>query len=110
MARLDRLATHLSFTNQVRSVLSMAEIEQIIGGPLPASAHKYQAFWSNSERNSYSRCWRNAGYHTTTRGILSGHIAFDRVSTRPAHPTTSVRRRPNPPFEGGSQQVIRRWS
>ena len=59
--------------------LSFREIERVIGGPLPASAHNHAAFWSNSIRNNYSKIWRDAGFGVTRRGLGPDKICFERV-------------------------------
>lgn len=41
--------------------LSFAEIEQILGKPLPASAQKSRAWWANSQ-TSHGKAWQEAGW------------------------------------------------
>jgi hypothetical protein len=46
--------------------MSFAEIEDILGQPLPASAREHQRWWSNEDptmtRHSQARAWKTAGY------------------------------------------------
>lgn len=56
--------------------LSFAQIEAVIGGPLPASC-RYPAFWSNS--SSYAKVWRSAGFVVSRRGRSPGVIGFHRA-------------------------------
>lgn len=81
MADMQKLTAHLDRAAQPRLVLSLSEIEGIIGGPLPPSAHKYPTFWSNSEQNSYARSWLKAGYRVSRRGLPAGQVAFVRSLT-----------------------------
>jgi hypothetical protein len=79
MAKLDRLTDFLNECRQKRLVMSLDDVERVIGEQLPRSARVHAAFWSNSEQNPYSRFWRRAGYRASRSGIAPGHIAFDRV-------------------------------
>jgi hypothetical protein len=46
--------------------MSFAEIEELIGRPLPRSARKHHWWWANEAltitRHSQSRAWKAAGY------------------------------------------------
>jgi hypothetical protein len=77
-----RLTEFLKRRTEDTVVLSLAEIEGIIGGPLLLSACKYTSFWSNSRLSYYSRFWRDAGYAITLRGVAAGHVGFRRAAGR----------------------------
>ncbi len=74
--KLDGLRRHLLDATQERVTLSFTEMERLIGGPLPASARKHAAFWSNT--SSYSRAWREAGFLASRAGCLPEQVAFVR--------------------------------
>lgn len=55
-----------------------SEIENILGAPLPASAFRYQAWWSN-ERNGHhvqAHSWLNAGYKTEGVDLAQRKVTF----------------------------------
>jgi hypothetical protein len=65
----EPLSEYLS--NQADPVVRMtfAEIERVLGRPLPLSARKYPAWWANEEAGSHShaRSWLDA--RRKTRGL-----------------------------------------
>jgi hypothetical protein len=59
--------------------MSFAEIEAIIGRPLPASK-QYPAWWSNNPSNNpMTREWLSAGFQTESVNTVSGKLVFRRV-------------------------------
>lgn len=61
-SRYDGLRSYLSEQSEPQVRLSFAEIERIIGQPLPASARRHRAWWAN-ERNGthvHARSWLEA--------------------------------------------------
>lgn len=72
--------------------MSFREIETVLGMPLPESAYKHPALWSNSESHSVAFGWMDAGYvsqnvsipNQTVEFIKKGNINNNRVS---AHKT-----------------------
>jgi hypothetical protein len=59
--RYQPLEQYLAGTNKNSVELKFSEIESILGFPLPESARKYPAWWSNGgHKHAYS--WLNAGY------------------------------------------------
>jgi hypothetical protein len=48
---------------EARSIrMSFADVEEILGRPLPASAYKFNAWWGNGSRHSQAKVWRGAGF------------------------------------------------
>jgi hypothetical protein len=65
MSKYDPLAAYLKQLRQREITLSFAEIEGVIGSPLPSSAHTYNAWWANENgATSHVQCsaWLLAGY------------------------------------------------
>lgn len=58
----QRLLTEPSTTIR----LTFAEIEAVVGRKLPASAHKFSAWWSNESSlkvgHTQAKAWMNAGF------------------------------------------------
>ncbi|WP_426616076.1 DUF7662 domain-containing protein [Bradyrhizobium sp. McL0616] len=62
--------------------LTFAEIEAILGRPLPASAHKFSAWWGNESSrkagHTQSKAWLLAGFEarvSLTRKAVEFHRA-----------------------------------
>lgn len=63
--------------------LSFEDIEKIIGGELPGSAHNHRAWWANdSVGHPQSKEWLNAGWRTTYVNISEGRVTFARIRER----------------------------
>ena len=63
-----------------------AEIERVLGFPLPASAHEYPAWWANQEPgHSQTRGWRDAGWQTGRVDLTGKRLRFVRNRKRPHH-------------------------
>ena len=63
--------------------LSLVEIEAITGEPLPDSAHRNAAFWSNRRGGLQSAAWLSAGFKVTDFDRRHGRVRFERPRTRP---------------------------
>lgn len=60
--------------------LSFAEIEQLIGGSLPASARRYRAWWSNNSNNSViTKAWLGAGFRSQDVDMAGETLVFARA-------------------------------
>jgi len=70
----SRLTSFLASEAEPSTVLSFQQIERILGHPLPASARRHAAFWSNT--SGYSRAWLDAGRRVSRRGRLPEQIDF----------------------------------
>ncbi len=65
MAKYDPLRVHLRLADSTRLTLQFSQIESILGSPLPPSAYKHQAWWSNSRHSHVEAdAWLDAGYRT----------------------------------------------
>ena len=66
-ARLDAESIRLSF----------AEIDEILGFPLPKSARDHQAWWSNTRLgHSHAAAWLDAGWKTAMLDLASQRVTF----------------------------------
>ncbi len=54
---------------------SFADIEKVLGFPLPDSARQYQAWWSNQSR-SQSLGWQSAGWKATALDLNGETVTF----------------------------------
>ena len=56
---------------------TFAEIEDVLGFPLPSSARNHQAWWANeSTTHSHAQAWLAAGYRTTAVNLTAEHVTF----------------------------------
>jgi len=80
MSKYLALATYLRQANLDQVTLSFDDIEQLCG-PLPKSASKYQAWWSNEVEGSHvqKQGWRNAGYKVSSYK-LGSWVTFTRCT------------------------------
>ena len=61
-----------------RIVLSYAELENILGFSLPASAHNLpQSYWANTEYHTYAKSWLKLGYKAKV-DIENKQVCFER--------------------------------
>lgn len=79
MSKYASLAGHLQglAVNEVR--LSFADIEGIIGGPLPQSAHVHHAWWANSRTNdshTWSHLWLRVGWERCEYSLSEQWVVF----------------------------------
>lgn len=85
---LAPLTDHLQQSPLHWVVLSVAEIEQLIGQPLPASLRQHARTWTNP-LSRYAKAWRRAGYRARPAQLA----ADDRVFV---HRRASTARIPSP--------------
>ena len=61
--------------------MTFREIEHVIGSPLPPSAFKHRAMWSNNETNwVMTRHWLAAGYRTEAVDMANGSVVFRKAA------------------------------
>ena len=77
--RYAELAGYLESCGAGNARLSFAEIEEIIGGPLPPSARKYNSWWANDKTHTYAR-WLDAGWCSRELDLDGEKISFVRIS------------------------------
>ena len=65
-------------SDQVR--LGFAEVEKILGGPLPHSAYEHQAWWANDPGHSQGRSWYAAGWRTENLNLSRRTVMFRRLA------------------------------
>lgn len=70
------LYQHLYQSHQAEIVLTLGEIDQLIGG-LPPSAQTNREWWGNRRRGAtQALAWMNAGYHVVEIDLAAGRITF----------------------------------
>lgn len=79
-SRYDPLRRYLAGRSEPVVHLSFAEIERIIGGPLPASARRHRPWWANERSGSHvhASAWMGAGRRTANVHLNVGTVDFVR--------------------------------
>lgn len=85
-SRYYPLFNHLKCSGANEVILSFAEVEALIGGPLPASARAARAWWSNRDSGAQAAAWMQAGYRATV------DLAGEQVTFRKHQATYHVQR------------------
>ena len=80
------LQRHLLALTDDRWDATFRDVEAVLGGPLPASARKHQAWWSNSTSLVSGRSWLAAGWRTSSVQIREEKVSFVRSGGEAASP------------------------
>lgn len=75
----DQLADYLRQSGAGHIPMTFAKLERVRCEPLPASARKYAAWWSNTR--PHARCWVAAGYKVAHVSLTDETFTFVRVGT-----------------------------
>jgi hypothetical protein len=77
-SRYDPLKRYFAGRSEPVINLSFAEIERIIGGPLPASARRHRPWWANERSGSHvhASAWMEAGRRTANVDLNVGTVDF----------------------------------
>ena len=79
-SRYEPLRRHLA--NQAETVVTMtfAEIEDILGAPLPESARRYRPWWANEKAGTHvhARAWLDASRRTANVDLTNRTVEFAR--------------------------------
>lgn len=79
MSKYQPLGDHLQAQPVDHVPMTFAEVEAVLGRPLPPSK-KYQAWWSNSPSNNpMTRVWLDAGFRTESVDPGREKLVFKRV-------------------------------
>lgn len=64
----------------VETHLTFRQIEDVLGFPLPVSARKHQAWWSNTRHgHSHAAAWLDAGWRTAGLDLAGEQVTFMKV-------------------------------
>lgn len=85
MSKYEKLGTYLERQPGVEIPMTFAEIERVIGCPLPRSS-RYPAWWSNNPSNNVmTKIWLRAGFKTEQVNVEARKLVFKRASTVDEH-------------------------
>ena len=90
MTKYQALEVHLRESGQDSVPMTFADIEQVIGAALPASAFKHRPWWSNNPSNSsITHSWLKAGYKTENVDMAGQKLVFVKAAQYPPVPEAS---------------------
>lgn len=78
MAKYDPLKHHLDGQAKAEIIMEFKDIEKVISGKLPPSAHTHRAWWANEWVGSHVHCrsWLDAGYSLDQVDFARERIVF----------------------------------
>ena len=84
MSKYEPLGKFLSALETQRWRASFAEIEAVLGFPLPNSAYTYPAWWSNDDTgHSHARAWLGVGWRTGDVDVPARLVTLLRETAKP---------------------------
>lgn len=88
MSKYGPLKSYLQSQVAVEVPMTFAEIEQVLGKTLPASAFRHRPWWANEPSGHvHAQAWLEAGYATAKVDLAAQTLVFRRlVEPRPAGP------------------------
>jgi hypothetical protein len=93
-SKYDPLGPYLRARQTSEVPMSFAEIEKVIGAPLPPKAVDHPAWWSNNtSNNTMTRVWLDAGFRTERVDIAARRLVFRRTGG-PSRPPREPERPP----------------
>lgn len=83
MSKYEPLADFLKDFSEDSWDASFSEIEDVLGFPLPPSAHEHRAWWANQYKGNHSQAkgWIQAGWETRDIDQRKGKIRFERMDS-----------------------------
>jgi hypothetical protein len=94
MGKYEPLTHYLENRSEEIWDARFADVERVLGFPLPPSAHEYPAWWANQEPgHSQTRGWRDAGWETGRVDLAGKRLRFVR-SRKPARGKEAVQSDP----------------
>jgi len=86
MSKYDPLRKFLQSRQTDQLPLTFAEIEQVLGFPLPHSARAGPSWWSNNTGSHVGvRAWRDAGWKASRVDVAGERITFVRATGESSH-------------------------
>lgn len=81
MPKYDPLTRHLSARQQAVVAMTFPELEAVLGFPLPPSARKHRAWWSNNPQNNVmTQAWLAAGYQSRDVDLAAERLLFEKLN------------------------------
>lgn len=84
IGKYESLAAHLVSADADQWSATFAQVEQVLGFPLPPSARKHREWWSNQSGagHSQARGWQDAGWQVSKVDLKEEEVVFRRRASR----------------------------
>ncbi|MHA1523500.1 MAG: DUF7662 domain-containing protein [Alphaproteobacteria bacterium] len=80
MSKYDPLGHFLAAQPLNKVPMTFAEIEKVLGFPLPGKSPTYRAWWSNNpQNNQMTKVWLEAGFQSEKVDLASAKLVFRRI-------------------------------
>jgi hypothetical protein len=82
MSKYHRLKTYLHGQGGEWFSTSFSQVESVLGFPLPASARKHRAWWTNllDGTHTQAHAWMDAGWRVWSVDLAAGRLEFQRMA------------------------------
>lgn len=95
MSKYEPLLRHLSDLHSGEWRATFADVEAILGFPLPDSARQHSAWWSNNRQGSrHSAAWLDAGWRAEELSLTARRVVFRRGAAASVAPSPPPPARP----------------
>jgi hypothetical protein len=85
MSKYDPLRQFLESRSAEQVPMTFADVERVLGFPLPPSAKAHPTWWSNNTGTHVGvRAWRDAGWKTSRVDVPGEKVVFVRAKGEPA--------------------------
>lgn len=78
------LFRHLTWLDENRWPATFQDVGDVLGFPLPRSAHAHHAWWANDGSHSQARAWQQAGWRTCDVDLGAATLVFERQAPNAA--------------------------
>ena len=72
------LGEWLSARDDRRVTLAFAELERLLGRPLPASAGRHRPWWGNNDCSPQAAAWLGAGWRVAAVDLATRKVTFQK--------------------------------
>ena len=81
MGKYEPLSVRLQGESEDSWTATFAQVEAVLGFPLPASARTYREWWGNQQGagHSQARAWQDAGWHVWKVSLPDETVTFRRL-------------------------------
>lgn len=78
-SRYAPIGEHLAAVKKDAATLTFEQVEDLIDGELPASAHRHRAWWANTDTHSQALTWISKGWLVQEADLDKGRVTFRRA-------------------------------
>jgi hypothetical protein len=106
MSKYDPLSERLSGHSGPEWRASFAELEKVLGFPLPKAARTGRGWWK-PEAGAHARAWTGAGWDAHEVDPTAGHVLFRKANPGPAAPAVAEDAAPKPVASGDEPAIVK---